>query len=77
MPAEHYRLSKRGILKEGYFADINVFDIENLKINSDFNNPCLYSEGFDWVIVNGKPVIKNGEHTGKRPGKILRRNHKG
>ncbi len=76
MPAEHYRLTNRGVLKEGNFADINVFDLENLKINSTFDEPCQYSEGFDWVIVNGEPVIKNGEYTGNRPGKVLRRNEK-
>ncbi len=73
MPAMHYRLENRGVLKEGNFADINIFDIDNLKINSTFADPCQYSEGFDWVIVNGEPVIKNGEHTEKRPGMIIRR----
>lgn len=76
MPAEHYRLTNRGVLRAGNFADINVFDLDNLKINSTFADPCQYSEGFDWVIVNGEPVIRNGEHTGKRPGKVLRRNGK-
>jgi len=73
MPAEHYRLANRGVLKEGNYADINVFDIKNLKINSDFANPSRYSEGFDWVIVNGEPVVIDSEHTGNRPGRVLRR----
>ena len=73
MPAEHYRLSNRGVLKEGNYADINVFDIDNLKINSNFKTPCCYSEGFDYVIVNGEIVVKDGKHTGKRPGMVLRR----
>ena len=53
--------------------DINVFDIDNLKINSNFKTPCCYSEGFDYVIVNGEIVVKDGKHTGKRPGMVLRR----
>lgn len=74
MPSSHYRLKNRGILKEGNFADINVFDLDNLKINSTFADPCRYSEGFDWVIVNGIPVVRDSKHTGNRPGKVLRRN---
>ena len=76
MPASHYRLKNRGELKEGFCADINVFDIDNLKVNSTFANPCQYSSGFDWVIVNGIPVVKNGEHTGERPGQVIRRYNK-
>jgi len=72
MPAKHYQLKNRGEIKVGNFADINVFNLDNLKINATFDNPCQLSEGFDWVIVNGEPVIKNGEHTGERPGKVLR-----
>ncbi len=74
MPANHYQLASRGVIAEGNFADINVFDLNNLKINSTFADPCQYSGGFDWVIVNGEVVIKNGEHTGRRPGQILRHN---
>jgi len=72
MPAKHYQLKNRGEIKVGNFADINVFNLDNLKINATFDDPCQLSEGFDWVIVNGEPVIKNGEHTGERPGKVLR-----
>ncbi len=71
--AEHYRLEKRGQIKEGFFADINVFDLDSLKINATFTDPCRYCSGFDYVIVNGIPVIENGEHTGKRAGMVLRR----
>ncbi len=71
--ADHYRLEGRGELREGYFADINIFDLENLKINATFTDPCKYCSGFDYVIVNGTPVIEKGEHTGKRAGKVIRR----
>lgn len=74
MPAAHYNLTKRGVLKEGNFADINIFDLDNLCINSTFADPCQYSSGFDYVIVNGEVVVKDSEHTGKRPGRVLRRN---
>ncbi len=72
MPAKHYKLEKRGMLQEGYFADINIFDLDNLKINATFAEPCKYSEGMDFVFVNGKAVIENGKHTMERAGKVLR-----
>ena len=71
--ADHYRLEKRGQLKEGFYADINIFDINNLRINAEFTDPCKYCSGFDYVIVNGTPVIENSAHTGKRAGLVLRR----
>lgn len=71
-PATHYKLQGRGLIKEGYFADINIFELDKLKINATFFEPCRYSEGMDYVIVNGVPVIEKGEHTLKRPGHVLR-----
>lgn len=70
--AKHFNIKKRGLLAEGNFADINVFDLNELKINATFSNPCRYSEGMDYVLVNGVPVIVRGKHTGKRPGRTLR-----
>lgn len=70
--AKHFNIKKRGLLAEGYFADINVFDLNELKINATFTEPNRYSEGMDYVLVNGVPVIEKGEHTGKRPGRTLR-----
>lgn len=72
LPASHFRLEKRGVLEPGYYADINVFDLNELKINATFANPRRYSSGMDYVIVNGVPVIVHGEHTGKRSGRVLR-----
>ena len=72
MPAHHFRLEKRGVLEVGNFADINVFDLDALQINADASNMCRYSSGMDYVIVNGVPVIAKGEHTGARPGQVLR-----
>ncbi len=70
--AKHFNIKKRGLLAEGYYADINVFDLNELKINATFTEPNRYSEGMDYVLVNGTPVIAKGEHTGARPGKTLR-----
>lgn len=73
MPANFYRLKGRGQIHEGFFADINVFALEELAIHSTFDNPCVYSEGMSYVLVNGVPVIANGEHTHQRPGRNLLR----
>lgn len=72
VPARHFRLEKRGLLAEGYYADINVFNIHDLKVNATFTEPRRYSTGMDYVIVNGTPVIAEGEHTGERAGRVLR-----
>lgn len=72
IPAQHYQLKKRGVLAEGYYADINVFDLDALQINADFVAPNKYCTGMDYVIVNGTPVIAEGEHTGARSGRVLR-----
>ena len=61
-----------GVLEAGYNADINVFDLNALKVNSTFSDVCRYASGMDYVIVNGVPVIAKGEHTGARAGKVLR-----
>ena len=71
-PAEFYRLENRGILLPGFYADINVFDLDELKINATFSNPRQYCTGMDYVIVNGTPVIAKGEHTKARSGRVLR-----
>ena len=71
-PAEFYRLENRGMLMPGFYADVNVFDLNELKINATFTNPRQYCSGMDYVIVNGTPVIAKGEHTKARAGRVLR-----
>ncbi len=71
--ASHYNLKKRGLLAEGYHADINIFDLDSLKINATFTDPCKYCSGMDYTIVNGVPVMEKGVHTMARSGKVLRR----
>lgn len=72
IPAQHFHLKGRGVLAEGNYADINIFDLNDLKINATFADVARYSSGMHYVIVNGVPVIANGEHTGKRCGRVLR-----
>jgi len=72
IPAQHFMLEKRGVLCPGNYADINVFDLHALKVNATDTDPSHYSEGMDYVIVNGVPVIAKGEYTGARSGRVLR-----
>ena len=72
VPAQHFMLEDRGTLEVGKYADINVFDINELKINSTFTDPMKYSTGMYYVFVNGKAVVKEGKLTGLRAGKVLR-----
>jgi len=62
----------RGWIKEGYKADIVVFDLNNIKIRTSISNPHQYSEGVKYLLINGKIVLDNGEYTGALPGKILK-----
>jgi len=73
MPASRMGLQDRGLLLEGMKADITVFDPENVKDLSTFENPHVYPEGISTVIVNGAITIDNGEHTGAFNGKILKK----
>jgi len=71
-PAGNLKIKKRGLLKEGYFADIVVFDPETIQDNSTFQEPHQYSTGVSHVLVNGIQVLKDGEHTGAKPGRVVR-----
>jgi N-acyl-D-amino-acid deacylase len=72
-PAQKFKLKNRGLLKPGYAADITVFNIENIEDKGDQMEPRRYPEGIEYVIINGEIVINKNKHTGKMPGKILRR----
>lgn len=72
LPAENLKLRERGRLKEGYFADIVVFDPATIQDHATFDNPHQYATGVSDVFVNGKQVLKDGEHTGATPGVALR-----
>ncbi len=71
LPAENLKLTGRGALKTGYFADVVVFDPAKIQDHATFEKPHQYSTGVMHVLVNGTPVIKDGEHTGARPGRVV------
>ena len=72
-PAQKLRLKDRGVLKEGYFADITIFDQETITEKATFTNPHNYSKGVKHVLVNGKLTIKDGKHEGVMNGEILKK----
>src|SRR5690554_1913883 len=72
LPAENLKLKRRGRLEEGCFADIVIFDPEKIKDNATYDKPHQYSEGVRDVFVNGVQVLKDGEHTGEKPGRVVR-----
>ncbi|HXW18267.1 MAG TPA: D-aminoacylase [Candidatus Acidoferrales bacterium] len=72
LPAQKMGLTDRGVLKEGMWADVVVFDPETVHDVATFDNPNQFSVGMDYVLVNGVPVIDDGKMTGERPGKVLR-----
>lgn len=73
LPAENVGIAKRGSLKEGYFADVVVFDPKTIQDHATFEKPQQFSTGVSQVFVNGVQVIKDGEHTGATPGRVVRR----
>ena len=72
LPAQRLRLTDRGILKAGMWADVVVFDPATIHDRATFDNPNQLSEGMEYVLVNGVPVIDQGKMTGNLPGKVLR-----
>ena len=74
LPARKLKLKDRGLLKKGYLADIVVFDENQVADTATFENPHQYPKGIHHVLVNGQRVISDGEHTGRLPGKVLKRN---
>ncbi|MBU2508515.1 MAG: D-aminoacylase [Bacteroidetes bacterium] len=72
MPAEKIGLVERGVIKKNYFADITIFDYEKIQDKATFTDSHQYPEGIPFVIVNGKLVINNGEHTGSLPGMVIK-----
>ena len=72
LPAQRMRLTDRGVLKQGLWADIVVFDPEKIRDVATFENPNQLSEGMEFVLVNGVPVIEGGNMTDALPGKVLR-----
>jgi dihydroorotase/N-acyl-D-amino-acid deacylase len=72
LPAQRMRLADRGVLKAGMWADVVIFDAAQVRDRATFAQPNQLSEGMRWVLVNGVPVIADGQTTGALPGKVLR-----
>ncbi len=72
LPAENLKLERRGALKAGYFADIVIFDPGKISDHATFDNPHQYATGVRDVFVNGVQVLRDGEHTGAKPGQVVR-----
>jgi N-acyl-D-amino-acid deacylase len=72
LAAQRMCLTDRGVLKSGMWADIVIFDPSTVHDRATFENPNQLSEGMDYVLVNGVPVVAQGKMTGKLPGKVLR-----
>ncbi len=72
LPAQRMRLTDRGVLKAGMWADVVVFDPETIRDLATFEKPNQLSEGMEYVLVNGVAVIDQGKQTGALPGKVLR-----
>jgi len=71
--AEQHHLKRLGMIKSGNYADITLFDLDGLKIRGTPKEPRKHPEGIEYVIVNGELVVDKGEHTGSRPGRIIKR----
>jgi N-acyl-D-amino-acid deacylase len=66
-------LSDRGLLRDGYVADVVVFDPERVRSNATYDQPRQFPDGIEWVLVGGEVVVEQGRHTGSRSGRVLRR----
>ena len=72
LPAQTMRIDRRGELKQGFYADVVVFDPEKIQDHATFVEPHQYATGMVHVFVNGEQVLKDGEHTGATPGRVVR-----
>ena len=72
LPALNLGIADRGRVSSGYFADLAIFDPLRIKDLATFEDPKQYAIGMVHVFINGKPVLLNGEHTGAKPGRVIR-----
>ena len=71
LPATNLELDRRGFLREGMFADVVVFDPQTIADRATFEKPHQFAVGMRHVFVNGVHVLKDGEHTGAKPGRVV------
>ncbi len=72
MPCQALGLTDRGLLIPGYYADVVVFDPATIRDNATYEQPMQFATGVQYVLVNGTPVVADGEHTGATPGRFVR-----
>jgi N-acyl-D-amino-acid deacylase len=72
LPAENLKLDRRGKLEKGYYGDIVIFDPQTIADHATYDRPHQYAAGMVHVFVNGVQVLKDGEHTGAKPGRVVR-----
>ena len=72
LPASVLKIKERGALRPGYFADVVVFDPATIRDHATFEQPHQYATGMRHVFVNGETVLRDGEHTGAKPGRVVR-----
>ena len=73
LPATNLGIARRGLLREGYFADVAVFDRSTIQDHATYDKPRQLATGVSEVFVNGVEVVHDGEHTGAKPGRVVRR----
>lgn len=72
LPARTFGFRDRGLLREGYQADLVMFDPARVEDKATYQKPHQFSEGFDLVLVNGQVAVEDGKLTGARPGQVIR-----
>jgi N-acyl-D-amino-acid deacylase len=72
LPAANLKLQRRGALRQGYLADVVVFDPATIQDHATFDDPQQYATGVEHVFVNGTQVLSDGDHTGAKPGRVVR-----
>ena len=70
-PCDNLRLDRRGRIARGFFADVVIFDPATIRDHATYERPHRYATGVTHVFVNGTPVLRDGEHTGATPGRVL------
>jgi N-acyl-D-amino-acid deacylase len=72
LPADTFGLRDRGLIKEGFYGDLVIFDESRITDRATFEEPFLEPQGVIYVLVNGAPIVWEGSQTGRRPGRVLR-----
>jgi N-acyl-D-aspartate/D-glutamate deacylase len=72
MNAEKIGLRERGVLREGYHADVTLFDADRVEDRATFQDPHQYADGIEYVLVNGRPILEEGSRSSDLPGRVLR-----